>query len=273
MSAITPANFRYICDFIRDEAAIVLEEGKEYLVETRLASVVRDEGLPSIDELVLQIKKAGKWPIKQKVVDALTTNETSFFRDITPFEILRTAVLPDLIEKRKETKSLTIWCGAASSGQEPYTFSMMLRENFPQLADWNIDFLATDISQEILEKAKRASYNQLEVNRGLPAMLLVKYFEKIGTEWRVKENIRKTVRFKELNLIKPFNCVPRSDIVMLRNVLIYFDQETKRDILARVREVMRPDGYLFLGAAETTLGLDEQFSRKAFEKGSCYVLT
>jgi chemotaxis protein methyltransferase CheR len=191
---------------------------------------------------------------------------------VHPFEALRTKVLPDLIAARAAQRTLRIWCGACSTGQEPYSLSMLLREKFPELATWKVSILCTDLSGDVLARAKAGSYSQLEVNRGLPALMLVKYFTRQGDAWEIKEEVRRPLEFKELNLAKAFPVLPRFDLVMLRNVLIYFDVETKKAILGRIRRVMAPDAFFFLGAAETTLNLDDAFISVPVGKTVCYRL-
>jgi len=268
---IAEAEFQFISDIVRKESAIVLESGKEYLVESRLAPIVKQEGFESISELVTEVQRSLSLILKQKIVEALTTNETSFFRDVTPFDTLRMHIFPELLEKRAQEKKLTIWCAAASTGQEPFTIAMLLKENFPELSSWNVQIFATDISEEVLAKARSGSFSQMEVNRGLPASYLIKYFEKKEMRWCLKSSIVEMVRFEKLNLLRPFSTVPRADVVMIRNVLIYFDREVKIDILSRVRGVMKKDACMFLGGAETTMNLDDNFERRTFEgSGSCY---
>lgn len=268
--ALDSADFAYISAFIREHSAIVLETGKEYLVESRLMPIVRGEKLASIAELVVQLRRRPQNSLHMRVVEAMTTNETSFFRDVAPFEGLRLQALPDLIARRTAERRLRIWCGAASSGQEPYSLAMLLLEHFPVLANWDVKIIATDISQDILQRAKAGRYSQLEVNRGLPAPMLIKYFERVGIEWSIKDSVRKLVQFEELNLIRPWKGLPSCDFVFMRNVLIYFDVPTKKDILGKIRKVMRPDGYLFLGSAETTMNIDSNFIRVQLGKSSCY---
>jgi chemotaxis protein methyltransferase CheR len=194
------------------------------------------------------------------VVDALTTNETSWYRDSTPFEVFRTTVLPDLVQNRPATQPIRIWSAACSTGQEPYTLSMILGESLAGSAR-NAEILATDLSDDALARAKAGRYSQLEVNRGLPASMLVKHFRREGTEWVVSEAARSRVSFRKFNLISPVPPSTGFDVVFLRNVLIYFDAETRRGVLRRIRAAMRPDGWLFLGAAETTIGIDDDWDR------------
>jgi chemotaxis protein methyltransferase CheR len=270
--AINPADFDYISKIVREQCAIVLEKGKEYLVESRVMPLVHQEKLESIEKLVRKIKSDPRGSLKDAVIEAMTTNETSFFRDIHPFETLKKVIIPELLEKRKLKKELNIWCGASSSGQEPYTLVMLLKNEFPQLNTWKLNFSASDISNQMLNRCKSGIYSQLEINRGLPAPLMVKYFERIGTEWQVKEELRKMIQFRIINLSERWPMMPQLDLVMMRNVLIYFDVEMKKDILGRIRKLLRPDGYLFLGAAETTLNLDENFERMPFKQSGCYRL-
>lgn len=264
-------DFTYITGLVRDEAAIVLESGKEYLVESRLSPLVRSEGLSSIADLVVRLKDSGHWPLRRKVVDALTTNETLFFRDLDPFEAIKKEVLPELIEKRQFERRLVIWSAACSSGQEACSLAILIKENFPVLESWNVKIVGTDICSAVLNKAKSGEYSQVEVNRGLPANYLIKHFSKEGLNWKVKDHIKRMVEFREFNLISnDWNQLPRFDLVMLRNVLIYFSTETKQGILANVRRILAPDGCLFLGAAETTLGIDPGYNRSVCGKTSYY---
>jgi chemotaxis protein methyltransferase CheR len=252
------------------QAGIVLEPGKEYLVESRLQPLARREGLASLEELVAKLRSSSGAALIPKVIDAMTTNETTFFRDVEPFEVLRKFVLPDLMERNKLTRRLGIWYAASSTGQEPYSVSMLIHEHFPQLLQWDLQQLATDISPSVLTRAREGLYSQVEVNRGLPANYLVKYFEKQGTQWQLKDPVRKIVRYEELNLIRPWPAMAQVDIVMIRNVMIYFDVEAKKQILSRIRKILRPDGYLFLGGAETTLNLDDSFVRQPHARAGCY---
>ena len=215
-------------------------------------------GFATVDLLVDKLRTDERGKLGTDVIEALTTNETSFFRDIHPFEALKTLVLPELVKARATTKTLRLWCAASSTGQEPYSIAMIIREHFPALATWNVQIIATDINKTVLERAKLGVFKQLEVNRGLPAMMLVKHFEKDGADWRIKEPLRKMITFQELNLLDRWPIFSQQDVIFMRNVLIYFDVATKKKLLARVRETMRDDGYLFLGGAETTMNIDNQ---------------
>ena len=203
-------------------------------------------------------------------VEAMTTNETSFFRDVTPFEALKKEVIPQLIARRAAEKTLSIWCAASSTGQEPYSLAMLLREHFPVLNSWKLYLMASDISTEVLARARQGKFSQLEVNRGLPASMLVKYFHREGLEWQISDQLRRQIEFREINLAKEWPYIPMLDLVLMRNVLIYFDIKTKKEILEKTRRRLKPDGVLFLGTAETTLNLDDSFVRNQFEQTSYY---
>lgn len=277
MSVATPRvakeqDLVYLRELILTRAAIVLEPEKDYLLQSRLDPVAKEANLGSIEELAQKLRTTPSGPLHEKVVEAMTTNETSFFRDVHPFESFKDHVLPDMIKKRASSRQLSIWCGASSSGQEPYTVAMIIREHFPELLTWDIKFIATDISNQMLEKCREGKYSQLEVNRGLPAQLLMNYFEKKGMSWHIKEEVRSMVDFQKLNLAASWPGMPKVDIVWIRNVLIYFDVEMKKDIFKKIRQVLQPDGYMFLGGAETTMNLDDNFERLKFNATSCYRL-
>jgi chemotaxis protein methyltransferase CheR len=257
-------------ELVRRGSAIVLEATKEYLVEARLGPLARKEGLRSLSDLVARLREQPEGPLHRRVVEAMTTNETLFFRDVHPFEALHKNLLPELIGRRTTSRQLRIWSAACSTGQEPYTIAMMLREHFAELASWKIDILATDLSTEVLDKARKGTFGQIEVNRGLPARLMVKFFDQNGIDWQLKDEIRRMVEFRELNLAASWPPMAHFDVIFLRNVLIYFSSETKKAILARVRTLLRPDGFLFLGAAETTMNLDDAFERVQLGKAGCY---
>ncbi len=270
---ISPEDFAFVAKVILEESAIVLDTGKEYLVESRLLGVARKMGATGIQEMVDKLRRGGDALFRRKVVEAMTTNETSFFRDGDPFEALKRVVLPEVLKRRQAEKTLRIWCGASSSGQEPFSIAMLLRESFPQLADWKLYLSSSDISTEMLDRCRTGRYSQLEVSRGLPAPFLVKYFERDGMHWTLKPDVRNMVEFFEMNLAGAWPVMPPLDIVFMRNVLIYFDTETKRQILGKVRRLLRPDGYLFLGGAETTFNLDDGFVRETSDRVSFYRLT
>jgi chemotaxis protein methyltransferase CheR len=265
---ISPQAFTFVRELVRAESAIVLDTGKEYLVESRLVPLARAAGHPDVDAYVADLSKRRTPAALKLVVEALTTNETSWFRDSDPFTALRQSVFPALA-KTRANRTLRIWAGACSSGQEPYSIIMTALDT-PELAGWKIELVATDLSEEMLTRSRKGEYSQLEVNRGLPATTLVRHFERAGLNWRINQSIRDRVEFRSLNLTRPFPPMGRFDVVFLRNVLIYFDLPTKRDVLKRVRQVMAPDGHLFLGAAEMTMGVDDAWERVPAGRSSVY---
>lgn len=267
---LNPMDYDYFCRLIYAKSGIVLEVGKEYLVEARLEKLVREYGLTSAGQLIDRLRASAHDPLHAIVVNAMTTNETSFFRDQHPFDALRQTILPELLAARAASRTLSIWCGASSAGQEPYTIAMVLQEAIPLLSTWRIDFVSTDLSSEMIARSRAGRYSKLEVGRGLPPALLAKYFDKVGDDYQAKKVLRDMVSFQELNLTQPWPSLPACDLVFLRNVLIYFDAKTKRDILARMRRVLRPDGYLFLGSAETTMSLDDEYERVAIDRSGAY---
>jgi chemotaxis protein methyltransferase CheR len=258
---MTAQEFDFIRRLLLERSAIVLEAGKEYLVETRLAPILRQLNLNSIGELIAQLRIQPTNGLYRRIVEAMVTTESSFFRDRHPFEDLRKVVIPDLMTRRRDERRLHIWCAACSTGQEPYSIALLIREHFPECAGWRISLLASDLSRQVLEKAREGRYNQIEVNRGLPAALMVKHFEQHGTNWQLKPTIRSMVDFQGINLAQAWPVLPRMDLVLIRNVMIYFDVETKKAILGRLARVLRPDGYLLLGGAETTFNLDDSYRR------------
>ncbi|MGH9353554.1 MAG: CheR family methyltransferase [Terriglobia bacterium] len=269
--SLTTVEFDYIRNMLREHSALSLDDGKQYLVESRLEPLARQEGFPSLQQLIVRLRSGPSTSsLHHKVVEAMTTHETSFFRDVRPFRLLEKLVIPQLMARRAGDRALNIWCAASSSGQEPYSVAMLLRESFPSLALWRFRFIATDISQAMLERSRAGRYSQLEVNRGLPAAMLVKYFHKVETEWQISDDIRRMVEFQRMNLIEPWPPLPSLDLILMRNVLIYFEVETKREILGKVRSHLRPDGVLLLGGAETTLNIDDSFEPVQFEQASCY---
>ena len=267
---LSPKDLDYVRDLVRTRSAIVLEPEKAYLVESRLVPLAKSEGLASMTELVAKLRGVPYGALHKKVVEAMTTNETSFFRDLVPFEVLREQILPEIIARKGTSKRLNMWCGASSSGQEPYSVMFTIFEHFPELKDWVIQYIATDISEEMLAKCREGKYSQLEVNRGLPAPLLTKYFVKKGMGWQVQEDIRRRIDFKPMNLAGPWLTFPPMDLVFIRNVMIYFDMDVKKQILGNIRKILDPNGYLFLGGSETTLNLDNEYERVAVSGTSCY---
>ena len=269
---IDNADFEYIRKLVRDRTGVALAEDKTYLVESRLTPLAQETGAISVGELVAQLRTKSFNCLHEQVVEAMMTTETFFFRDAHPFEALKQFVLPELIKQRQVERALNIWCAACSSGQEPYSIAILLRENFPQLATWTVSLIASDISSKMLSFARAGRYNQHEISRGLTQALREKYFHPQGKEWQIEENIRRMVQFRQFNLAETWSRMPPIDIIFLRNVLIYFDVEMKQAILANVRRLLRPDGYLFLGGGETTLNLDDAFETVQFNKAVCYRL-
>lgn len=269
---MTDADFEFVRRLLFEKSAIALEPGKQYLVESRLLPMAKERGLANIADLINVIRFKPTPELVDKVVESMVTTETSFFRDFFPFETLRKTVLPELIEKRWTEKQLNIWFAASSTGQEPYSTAILLKEHFPQLLGWKLNMTATDISREALAKARDGRYTQLEVNRGLPAPLLLKYFKQNGTTWQLCDEIRSMIDFRELNLSKYWPAFPKLDIVFIRNVMIYFDIPTKKEILAKIGRLLRRDGYLVLGGAETTFNLDNSYRRCENLKSGFYQL-
>jgi chemotaxis protein methyltransferase CheR len=266
---LATTSFDWVRDLVRRESAIVLQPGKEYLVEARLLPIARQMGLPDVGKLVETVRSRPNPDDTRRIVEALTTNETSWFRDGDPFTALTSTVLPELLAARGPVDRLQIWSAACSSGQEPYTIAMLLEDAMPHAAS-RVSITATDLSREMVERTRAGRFSQLEVNRGLPAPMLVRHFTRVGNEWEVAPALRRMVTASECNLATPLPRMGPFDVVYLRNVLIYFDLPTKQTILRRVRELMRPDGWLFLGAAETTLGVDDSWERVVLGRSSAY---
>jgi chemotaxis protein methyltransferase CheR len=270
--AITTAEFNYIRDLVQERSALMLEPGKEYLVEARLDPLARDEGFTSFSTMIESLRSRHSSELHRKVVEAMTTNETSFFREIRVFDMFKKTILPQIMALRAPQRTLNLWCAACSGGQEPYSFAMLMREHFPALAGWNVKFIASDISREMLGRARAGRYSQLEVNRGLPANLLVKYFQKYGTTWEISPDIRRTVEFREINLIHPWPSLPRMDVIFMRNVLIYLDADSKKTILGRAARLLDSEGYVLLGGAETTTHIDDSFESVLSGGAMCFRL-
>ena len=258
-SLVTPHDYDFIRKLVRERSGLVLSADKQYLVESRLLPVARKAALVSLSDLVRRLKEPNTQALAVEVVEAMMTNESFFFRDKLPFEHFRETIIPALIAARASQRRIRIWCAAASTGQEPYSLAMCLKEMAQQLAGWRIDILATDISNEVLEKAKAGIYSQFEVQRGLPIQMLIKYFTQVGETWQIAPEIRAMVQFRPFNLLNDFAGLGMFDIVFCRNVLIYFDQPTKVGVLDRIARTVERDGYLVLGAAETVVGLTDSF--------------
>ncbi len=265
-------DFDYIRQLVRDRTALVLSDDKSYLVESRLTPLIQRVGLDSIQQLIRQLRHQSFGTLHQQVLEAMVTTETLFFRDYHPFETLRLHILPELIQNRQQKRCLTLWCAACSSGQEPYSLAILLREHFPQLAGWTVTLIASDLSGEMLARAQAGCYSQHEVERGVPKTLLQKYFQPQGKQWLIGDQIRQMVDFQQLNLATTWPWLPNMDIILMRNVLIYFEVATKQAILARTQRTLQPDGYLLLGGGETTLNLDNTFAPIQWDKTVYYQL-
>jgi chemotaxis protein methyltransferase CheR len=267
---LSATDFTFVAQLIRREAAIVLAPGKEYLVEARLLPVAREAGASSVAAFLADLQRRPDPERQRSIVDALTTNETSWFRDREPFTALTDVIVPELVKTRASARKLRVWSAASSSGQEAYSLAITLQEALP--AGWSYEILGSDISSEMIKRAEAAEYSQVEINRGLPAPQLIEYFERNGAHWRVTPTLRRNVSFRLLNLTGPLPAMPPFDVIFLRNVLIYFDVATKKAVLRNVARLLRPDGWLFLGAAETTIGIDDNYERVAAGRTSAYRL-
>jgi chemotaxis protein methyltransferase CheR len=255
---VNPQDYEFLRKLLKERSGLDLSADKQYLVESRLVPLARKVGLAGIAELAARMK-GGDAQLTTDVVEAMTTNETFFFRDKIPFDHLRDTILPALVQSRASRRTLRIWSAACSTGQEPYSIAMCLKEKAATLAGWRIEIVGTDLSQEVLEKSKAGIYSQFEVQRGLPIQLLVRYFAQIGEMWQLNADIRGMVQYRQLNLLQDFSSLGKFDVIFCRNVLIYFDQETKAAIFERIAKVVEPDGMLMLGAAESVVGITDAF--------------
>jgi chemotaxis protein methyltransferase CheR len=255
---VTPMDYEFLRKLLKERSGLDLSSDKQYLVESRLTPLARRVGLSDIAELIAKIK-SGSEALTLEVVEAMTTNETFFFRDKIPFDHLRQTVLPELVQARANRRSLRIWCAASSTGQEPYSIAMCIKE-FAALAGWRVEIVATDLSQGVLEKSRAGIFSQFEVQRGLPIQMLVKYFTQTGELWQLNADVRAMVQHRQLNLLQDFSHLGMFDVIFCRNVLIYFDQDTKINIFDRLARALEPDGVLALGAAESVVGISDAFS-------------
>ena len=259
-------DFEFLAGLLKDKSGLMLTPDKVYLLESRLTPLARKRGLDTLDALVQKLRMRADQGLIKDVTEAMTTNESFFFRDSTPFDIFKNHVLPAM-EKARATKRLRIWCAAASTGQEPYSLAIMLKENWAKWQGWNIEIIGTDICTQVLEKAKAGAYSQFEVQRGLPIQMLIKYFKQEGDVWRINDDIRSMVKYRPFNLLDSFNLLGSFDVIYCRNVLIYFDQPTKKDVLERMHGTLAKDGTLFLGAAETVLGITDKLRPVKGQRG------
>ena len=263
---MTPLDYDYLRKLLKDRSGLVLSVDKQYLVESRLTPLARKAGIASLGELVAKLRSNNE-RLAVDVVEAMTTNESFFYRDKIPFDHFRDTIMPGLLAARARERRLRIWCAAASTGQEPYSLAMCLKEMKDKLTGWRVEILGTDLSAEVLEKAKAGVYSQFEVQRGLPIQMLVKHFSQVGDTWHISPEIRAMVQYRPLNLLSDFAHLGSFDVVFCRNVLIYFDQETKIGVLNRIARLLDPDGFLVLGAAETVVGLTDAFKPLVDKRG------
>jgi chemotaxis protein methyltransferase CheR len=261
------ADFDYLARFLHERSGIFLSKDKAYLVESRLMPLVRARKLNALSDLIGRLRFGSDAILAEEVVDAMTTNETFFFRDKLPFDRFTDIMLPEMLKARASERRLRIWCAASSTGQEPYSLAMLLQERAAQLAGWKVDIIATDLSPTVIDRAKAGIYSQFEVQRGLPIQLLLKHFTQNGDKWVLSPALKSMVQFRTLNLLRDFSSLGRFDIVFCRNVLIYFDDRTRSDIMERMARMMAPDGFLTLGAAETVIGLSNAFTGHTDHRG------
>ncbi|MEI6234373.1 MAG: protein-glutamate O-methyltransferase CheR [Planctomycetota bacterium] len=259
--SVSTDDMNFVCKFIQSESGVMLDASKLYLVEARLGEIARRENLLGASEVINRLRLNPTMEYRRDVINAMTTNETSFFRDQSPFESLKTDILPNLITARSNVRKLRIWSAACSTGQEAYSIAILIREYFPKLSSWNIEIVGTDISTFVLNRAKQATFTQLEVNRGLPAMLLVKYFTQSGSDWVLKDDVKKLATFRHFNLLTDLTVLGAFDLIFCRNVLIYFDIEAKRQILTQMRTMLGRESSLFLGGAETVFNVVKGYAR------------
>jgi chemotaxis protein methyltransferase CheR len=264
---VTPLDYNYLRRCLKERSGLVLSADKEYLVESRLLPVARKAGLANLGDLVRTLMLGNADALMTTVVEAMMTNESFFFRDKVPFDLFRSTVMPALLAARKTSRTIRIWCAAASTGQEPYSLAMCLKAMARDIAGWRIEIMATDLSNDVLDKARAGLYSQFEVQRGLPIQLLIRHFKQIGELWQIAPDIRAMVKFRQFNLLADFAQFGRFDVIFCRNVLIYFDHETKTGVLDRLARATASDCYLVLGAAETVVGLTDSFRTVADKRG------
>ena len=272
MEVSTNVDYGYLRQVVYGLSQNVLDPSRDYLFDTRLAKLLRNQGMSHLEELVQRLKMRKDPVLERAIAEAMTINETSFFRDGRPFELLKTELLPKLIEARRMNRSLRFWSAACSTGQEGYSLAMMMLEHFPLLASWQIRIEGTDISSEVVERAQEGRYHRIEINRGLPARFVVRYFDHVGEDWTVKPEVRKMCNFRQANLCAPqlpFNRADdRFDVIFLRNVMLYFSQETRKTLLANIHRVLAPDGILFLGSSEQPA--DPSIWNSVLAGGTCH---
>ena len=268
---MTPIDYQYLSSFLRERSGLSLGNDRQYLLKSRLEPLAQSHGLDDISALTNVLRRGSEPSLEAAVVDAMTTNETSFLRDRTPFEEFRTVILPALCEARRINRRIRIWSAACSTGQEPWSLAMLLTESLPNLSSWDIRIVATDISTRVLDRAREGVYSAIEVQRGLPAKLLVKYFEQSGSCYRVRPELHGMIEWRQLNLFDSFASLGTFDVIFCRNVLIYFEVPDKADILTRMHQQLEPDGSLLLGGAETVLGITDRFKKDPRCKSAAYM--
>jgi chemotaxis protein methyltransferase CheR len=267
--SILPENYRFLQQHVYSHVGIVLEEDKQYLFESRLAPIVKQLGLESTNDLCVLLHDKDKKELSRRVAEAMTTNETYFFREPNHYEAIRSALLPKLREDRQHNKILRFWSAAASTGQEAYSLAMLLLAE--RMGNWDIQILGTDFSSKVVERARAGLFHQIEVNRGLPASLLVKHFRPSGLDWQLSDAVRRMARFETIDLRSKMTGLGPFDLVLCRNVMIYFDNETKRRIMKEIHGTMYRGGWLLLGGSESVFGLDEWFERQTLGTVTVYV--
>jgi chemotaxis protein methyltransferase CheR len=265
-------DYGYLRQLVFGLSQNVLDPSRDYLFATRLTRLLRNQGMSGLDELVEHLKTEKNPSLEHAIAEAMTINETSFFRDVRPFDLLRDELLPALIQSRRSMRVLRFWSAACSTGQEAYSLAMILHEHFPALAGWNIRIEGTDICAEVIARAQAGSYHRIEMNRGLPARHIVRYFDHAGETWTIKPEIRRLCNFRRANLCAPslpFNrSDDRFDVIFLRNVMLYFSQETRKTLLASIHRVLAPGGFLFLGSTEQPV--DSSMWTPVIAGGTCY---
>ncbi|MBN4053206.1 protein-glutamate O-methyltransferase CheR [bacterium AH-315-L15] len=267
---LTKGTLEFFFQLLHRESGLVLDESKQYLIETRLEPLAVQEGFASIEALGKALKQNTNPLLRQKVVDAMTTNETSFFRDRRPFDAMKEEILPTLIKAKAENKKIRIWCAASSSGQEPYSIAMLLCEMGIELKGWHVRILATDIADTVLKKARSGTYSQHEIQRGLPTPYLLRYFDQKNSMWVIRDSVKKFIEFRQINLLSSFSSIGPVDVIFCRNILIYFDKKTKEDVLNRMADVLSPSGILFMGISETLIGMGTRLVCIGGKQGSYY---
>ncbi len=261
MSPVSTEDFSFVADLLRERSAISIGPGKEYLVESRLGPLAKTIGFSDVNALIGELRRPSHdKAVRDRVVEAMTTNETSFFRDQHPFDALRTDLVPAAMERNRGVRRLSIWSAASSTGQELYSIAMLLDNAFPELASWDVTLMGTDLSTDVVTRARAGRFSPLEVNRGLPASMMVQYFDRAGAEYVVADQLRRWCRFEQMNLVEPWPVLPLFDIVFCRNVLIYFEVPVRRMILERIQRTLTPGGCLVLGGSETTVGVVEGYT-------------